>query len=99
MALHFARVDTPVNALEIWIACSGGFSFVISNESRTGPGLHGKPGLVASWRPVQVNKSAIKLGGSPFNTFAEAEKACEALLEALEQMNALQTPKIAAPPH
>jgi hypothetical protein len=46
-----------------------------------------------------VNKSAIKLGGSPFNTFAEAEKACEALLEALEEMNALQTPKIAAPPH
>ncbi|WP_426610977.1 hypothetical protein [Bradyrhizobium sp. McL0616] len=98
MALHFVRVDTPVHALEIWMACSGGFSFVISNESRTGPGLHGKPGLVASWRPVQANKSAIKLGGSPFHTFAEAAKACEALLEALEQMNALHPPEIAAPP-
>ncbi|MBR0821227.1 hypothetical protein [Bradyrhizobium liaoningense] len=98
MALHFTRVDTPVNELEIWMACSGGFSFVISNESRTGPGLHGKPGLVASWRPVQVNKSAIKLGGSPFSTFAEAEKACETLLETLEQMNASETPKIESSP-
>ncbi|MCP3397298.1 MULTISPECIES: hypothetical protein [unclassified Bradyrhizobium] len=88
MALLFARVDTPVNELEIWMACSGGFSFVISNEDRTGPGLHGKPGLVASWRPVEGNKSAVKLGGSPFKTFAEAEKACEDLLKALEQMNA-----------
>ncbi|OKO76775.1 hypothetical protein [Bradyrhizobium sp. AS23.2] len=98
MALHFRRVDTPVNALEIWMASSGGFSFVISNESRTGPGLHGKPGLVASWRPVQVNKSAIKLGGSPFNTFAEAKEACEALLETFEQMNALRASTIAPSP-
>jgi hypothetical protein len=98
MPLHFTRVDTPVNALEIWMACSGGYSFVISNESRTGPGLHGKPGLVASWRPVHVNTSAVKLGGSPFNTFAEAKEACEALLETLEQMNALQAPTIATPP-
>jgi hypothetical protein len=98
MPLHFTRVDTPVNALEIWMACSGGYSFVISNESRTGPGLHGKPGLVASWRPVQVNTSAVKLGGSPFNTFAEAKEACEALLETLEQMNASQAPTIGTSP-
>ncbi len=98
MALHFRRVDTSVNALEIWMASSGGFSFVISNESRTGPGLHGKPGLIASWRPVHVNKSAVKLGGSPFNTFAEAKAACEALLETFEQMNALQASTIAPSP-
>jgi hypothetical protein len=98
MTLHFTRVETPVHELEIWMACSSGFSFVISNESRTGPGLHGKPGLVASWRPVEENKSAIKLGGSPFSTFAEAEKACEAVLEALEQMSESQTPKIASSP-
>ena len=41
MTLHFTRVETPVHELEIWMACSSGFSFVISNESRTGPGLHG----------------------------------------------------------
>ena len=80
MALHFSRVDTPVDQLEIWIANSGGFSFVISNESRSGPGLHGQPGFVASWRPIHLNKAAIKIAGSPFNTFAEAEKACEAFL-------------------
>lgn len=33
MALHFRRVDTE---LEIWIASSDDYSFVISNESRSG---------------------------------------------------------------
>ena len=78
LALHFTRVDTPVDDLEIWMASSGGFSFVVSNESRSGPGLHGQPGFVASWRPIHPNKPAIRIAGSPFNTFAEAEKACEA---------------------
>ena len=78
LALHFTRVDTPVDDLEIWMASSGGFSFVVSNESRSGPGLHGQPGFVASWRPIHLNKPAIRIAGSPFNTFAEAEKACEA---------------------
>ena len=40
-------------------------------------------GFVASWRPINVNKPAIKVGGSPFDTFAEAEKACEAFLSHL----------------
>jgi hypothetical protein len=75
MALHFSRVGTPDN-LEIWIASSGGYSFVISK-----PGLHGEPGFVASWRPIHLNTPAISMGGSPFSTFAEAEKACEAFLE------------------
>ena len=64
-------------------ATERGFSFVISKESRSGPGLHGPPGFVASWRPINVNKPAIKVGGSPFDTFAEAEKACEAFLRHL----------------
>jgi hypothetical protein len=80
VALHFARVDTPVDELEIWMASSGGFSFVISNESRTGRGLHGRPGFVASWRPIYLNRPAIRIAGSPFSTFADAEKACEAFL-------------------
>jgi hypothetical protein len=33
--------------------------------------------------PLHRNKSAIKIGGSPFKTLAEAEKACEAMLEYL----------------
>jgi hypothetical protein len=37
----------------------------------------------ASWRPIDRNRSAIKIGGSPFRTLAEAEKACEAMLEYL----------------
>ena len=82
MALHFSRVDTPDN-LEIWSANNSGFSFVISNESRSGPGLHGQPGYVASWRPNHLNKPAVRVGGSPFNTFDEAEKACEAILKHL----------------
>jgi hypothetical protein len=38
---------------------------------------------VASWRPIDQNRSAIKIGGSPFKTFAEAEKACEDVLRYL----------------
>jgi len=80
MALHFSRVAPATEELEIWSASELGYSFVISNESRSGPGLHGQPGFVASWRPIDLNRTAIRVGGSPFRTFAEAEKACEAML-------------------
>ncbi|MDE5452723.1 hypothetical protein GWE18_07530 [Bradyrhizobium sp. CSA112] len=80
MALHFSRVAPAKDELEIWSASERGFSFVISNESTSGPGLHGRPGFVASWRPIDFNRPAIKIGGSPFKTFAEAENACEAML-------------------
>jgi hypothetical protein len=79
MALHFSRIAPATEELEIWSASESGFSFVISNESRSGPGLHGQPGFVASWRPINSNRNAIRIGGSPFKTFAEAEKACEAM--------------------
>ncbi|SIO52047.1 hypothetical protein [Bradyrhizobium sp. Ash2021] len=82
MAVHFRRATDD---LEIWSASDRGYSFVISNESRSGPGLHGQPGFVASWRPIHLNKPATRVGGSPFNTFAEAEKACEAFLEHLTE--------------
>lgn len=78
--MHFSRIALVTQELEIWSAIECGFSFVISNESRNGPGLHGKPGFVASWRPINFNKPAIRVGGSPFKTFAEAENACEAML-------------------
>jgi hypothetical protein len=80
MALHFSRVAPAKEELEIWSASERGFSFVISNESSSGPGLHGRLGFVASWRPININRPAVRVGGSPFQTFAEAEKACEAML-------------------
>ena len=80
MALHFSRIDAAKDELEIWSASECGFSFVISNESISGPGLHGRPGFVASWRPIDINRPAIRIIGSPFKTFAEAEQACEAML-------------------
>jgi hypothetical protein len=77
--MQFSRIISPVD-LQIWTASSNGFSFVISFESRSGPGLHGRPGFVASWRPIYQNRCAIKVGGSPFKTLAEAEKACTTML-------------------
>jgi hypothetical protein len=78
--MQFSRVISPVEDLQIWNASSNGFSFVISFESRSGPGLHGRPGFVASWRPIYQSRCAIKVGGSPFKTLAEAEVACTAVL-------------------
>ena len=78
--MHFSRVSGPVEDMQIWNASSDGISFVISHESRSGLGLHGHPGFVASWRPIYQNRCAIKVIGSPFKTFGEAEKACEAML-------------------
>ena len=84
MALHFSRVGPATGELEIWSASERSFSFVISRESSSGsPGLHGRPGFVASWRPININKPAVRVGGSPFKTFAAAEHACEAMLEHL----------------
>ena len=79
-AMQFVRVISRVEDMEIWNANRSGISFVIGYESRSGPGLHGHTGFVASWRPIDQNRSAIKIGGSPFKTLAEAEEACEAML-------------------
>jgi hypothetical protein len=84
--MQFIRVISPVKDIEIWNASSNGFSFVISYESRTGPGFHGSTGFVASWRPIHQNRGAIKIGGSPFKTLAEAEEACRAMLGYLRSL-------------
>lgn len=80
MPLQFHR---PVGDMEIWSASSDGFSFVISFESPTGPGFHGRSGYLASWRPLYENNGAIKITGSPFRTLAEAEGACRNMVEHL----------------
>jgi hypothetical protein len=72
--MQFSRVTSQVDDMQIWNACSDGFSFVISFESRSGPGLRGRPGFAASWRPIHQNRCAIKVIGSPVKTFTEANK-------------------------
>jgi hypothetical protein len=59
--------------------------FRSGKPSRSGPGFHGRTGFVASWRPIHQNAGAIKIGGSPFKTFAEAEEACKAMLTHLRE--------------
>jgi hypothetical protein len=77
MPLQFHRA---VELMEIWSATSDGYSFVISFESFSGPGFHGRPGYVASWRRVYESRGAIRITGSPFKTLDEAEAACGAML-------------------
>jgi hypothetical protein len=78
--MQFTRVVSTVEDMEIWNASGDGFSFVISYESRSGPGFHGRTGFVASWRPIYQNRCAIRVSGSPFGTLSEAEEACTATL-------------------
>jgi len=83
--VQFSRIITPVEDTQVWNAASDGFSFVICFASRSGSGFHGDPGFVASWRSIRQNRSAVKVIGSPFETFSEAEKACEAVLGHLKE--------------
>jgi hypothetical protein len=78
--MQFSRVITAVEAIQIWNASSNGFSFVISYEDRDGPGLQGKPGFSASWRPLYRSRPAVKVIGSPFKTLGAAVQACEVML-------------------
>ncbi len=79
-ALQFHRA---LAGMDVWSATSDAFSFVISYESATGPGFHGSTGYLASWRPSYAGFGAIKIIGSPFETFANAEKASNAMLNDL----------------
>jgi hypothetical protein len=93
--MQFTRVTSPIGDMEVWKADGNGFSFVISYESRSGPGFRGRTGYMASWRPIHQNSSAIRIGGSPFETLAEAESACEAMASLLTKAN----PKGGRQPH
>ncbi len=78
MPLQFHRA---VEDMEIWSAASEGYSFVVTYESPSGPGFHGRAGYMASWRPIYGGRGAIRITGSPFKTFDEAEAACDAMLK------------------
>lgn len=83
MPLEFHRA---VENMDIWSATGDRFSFVVSYETPAGAGFHGRAGYVASWRRLYGGSGAIKIGGSAFATFAEAEKACNAMLENLREL-------------
>lgn len=81
--LQFRRALADMDA---WSASGDGCSFVISYETPGGPGFHGgATGYLASWRPLHLGSLAIKITGSPFDTFAKAEAACNAVLADLEE--------------
>ena len=85
MSLQFHRA---VEQIGIWSASSAdGFSFVVSYASRTGESLQGRPGFMATWRPLYANRPAIRIVGAPFKTFAEAEEACNSTLKVLRNVH------------
>jgi hypothetical protein len=77
MSLQFHQA---VDHMDVWSASSADISFVITFASPSGPGFHGRHGFLASWRPLRSRRGAVKVHGSPFNTFTEAEGACNAML-------------------
>jgi hypothetical protein len=87
--MQFTRVIGHVDDMEVWNANGNGFSFVISHESRAGPGFRGRTGFMASWRPIHQNSSAVTVGGSPFKTLPEAESACEAMASLLTKVRSM----------
>ncbi len=81
MSLQFHQA---VDNMDVWSANCADVSFVITFASPSGPGFHGRRGFLASWRPLHSGIGAIKVIGSPFDTFTEAEGACNTMLGVLE---------------
>jgi hypothetical protein len=81
--MEFTGVISTVNGMEAWNASGNGFSFVISRESKSGLGFRGQSGFMASWRPIDQVSSAVRVGGSPLETLAEAESACRSMARLL----------------
>jgi len=92
MSLQFHQA---VEHLDVWLASSADISFVITFASPTGPGFRGRQGFVASWRPFYARTGAVKVIGSPFKSFAEAETACNNMLGILEASRAARANKAA----
>jgi hypothetical protein len=77
MPLQFHRA---VEQMEIWSAYSDEYSFVISYGNLAGQSAR-RGGYLASWRPLYKGRGSIKILGSPFKTYDEAEAACNAMLK------------------
>ncbi len=82
MSLQFRQA---LENMDVWSASSADISFVITFASPTGRGFHGRHGFLASWRPLYSRTGAVKVIGSPFASFTEAEGACNAMLGTLEE--------------
>jgi hypothetical protein len=82
MFLHSHRA---VENIDVWSANSADISFVITFASP-----HGRLGFLATWRPVYSIMGAVKVTGSPFNTLADAEAACNAMDGELERARIAQ---------
>ena len=92
MSLQFHQA---VEHLDVWLASSADISFVITFDSPTGPGFRGRQGFAASWRPLHSRTGAIKVIGSPFKTFADAETVSNDMLGIMEASRAAQANKAA----
>jgi hypothetical protein len=82
MPLQFHQA---IENMDVWSARSADTSFVITFASPTGPGFQGRRGFVASWRPLYSSTGAVKVIGSPFNSFDDAVGACNTMLGHLEE--------------
>lgn len=82
MSLQFHQA---VENMDVWSASGADISFVITFASPTGPGFHGRRGFLASWRPHHSRTGAVKVIGSPFDTFTDAEGACNTMLGVLQK--------------
>ena len=91
MSLQFRQA---LENMDVWSASSGEISFVITFASPTGRGFHGRHGFLASWRPLYSRTGAVKVIGSPFASFKEAEGACNAMLGMLQEQE--PTPHLGA---
>jgi hypothetical protein len=81
MSLQFHQA---VENMDVWSASSADISFVITFATPDGPGFHGRHGFLATWRPLYSRTEAVTVIGSPFNTFADAEAACNTMLKQSE---------------
>ncbi len=82
MSLQFHQ---PVENMGVWSASSANISFVVTFASPTGSGFHGRHGFLATWRPLYSSSTgAVEVTGSPFKTFADAERACNTMLGELD---------------
>jgi hypothetical protein len=82
MSLQFHQA---VADMDVWSASGADVSFVITFASPTGSGFRGRRGFLASWRPLYSSTSAVKVIGSPFDSFEDAAGACNSVLGALAE--------------
>jgi hypothetical protein len=85
--MKFRPAPSPYRNIRIWNAKIKGFSFVITQELL--PGDEEFTGFTASWKNSKADmlpfgkQPANRIDGGPWNTFEEAEKACEYTLHNL----------------